>query len=77
MNNIIGNGQKKHADIFVNNVWIGRVTYYYWSEDNKVIRLHDKNKYVVAQFFTNKVKDNVQVVLEEEDDPVYDNFDEE
>lgn len=62
-NTIIGNGKKKHADLYVKGKHIGRVVYYYWSEDNNIIRLHDKNKYILAQFF----KDEVVVVLEEED----------
>ena len=69
-NTIIGNGQKKHAELYIKGVFIGRVVYYYWSESDNLIRLHDKNKYVIAQFDRSKVV----VLLEEEvveDAPYY------
>lgn len=70
-NTIIGNGQKKHADLYVKGVFIGRVVYYYWSESDNLIRLHDKNKYVIAQFDTKAVVVLLEEVLEEEE-PVED-----
>lgn len=67
MSNVVGNSEKKKADIYVNNIWIGRIIYYYVSEEDKIIRLHDKNKYVIAQFF----KDKVYVELDKMEDNYY------
>ena len=70
-NTIIGNGTKKHADLYVRCVFIGRVVYYYWSKGDYLIRLHDKNKYVIAQFDTKAVVVLLEEVREE-DEPVED-----
>ena len=61
-NELKGNDKKKHAELYVNNIWLGRVVYYYWSETSDLIKLYNKNMYMTAQFF----KDKVKVVLEEE-----------
>lgn len=56
MENVIrGNNKKKYADLYVKGKHIGRVYYYYWSENDELIRLHDQNKYVIAQLFKDKV----------------------
>lgn len=62
-NTIFGNGQKKHALIYINNNIVGQVIYYYWSESNILIRLHDNTKHITAQFY----KKDVIVALEEEE----------
>lgn len=68
MDKIFGDGTKKHADILLKNGnMIGRVVYYYYSYNNMLIRLLDKNKYVTAQFY----RGYVDIDLEEDDDLVY------
>ena len=62
MSNIKGNDQKKHADLYIKGKHIGRITYYYWSEEGVIIRFHDKNKYIIAQIF----KDEVNVIFNED-----------
>ena len=64
MNKIYGNGKKKHANIRIRSLLVGRVIYYYWSEDdNGIIRLLDINKHIIAQFDTKQIN----VELEDED----------
>lgn len=65
-NTIIGNGKKQHAELYVKGVFIGRVVYYYWSKSDNLIRLHDKNKYVIAQFNPQAVVVLLEEVSEEE-----------
>ena len=62
-NTIIGNGSKKYAELYVKGNFIARIVYYYWSEGNGFLRLHDKNKYIIAQIDRNKVV----VLLEDEE----------
>lgn len=64
MPTIYGNGQKKHAEIYAGNTWVGRVIYYYYNYgENNLIRLLDQNKKVTAQFFLDKC----DVVLDKSD----------